>query len=663
MEFANNDEHSARLEATSTLDLMLTDLTHRTAADCVLVGELDTEAWVHVRRMRLGETFSSDARYPLAGTPCQDVFECSIKVVPTDVARLYPDDDMLRDLAMQGYVGVPLTGQRDSVEGILVLLFAQPLAEQDPVVVAVEEAAGRIGFELERLRYDARLRRSERRYRSLVEQSSDGILVHRDFRLLYANPEAARMFGHESVDALLALDSVLDLLPDDERQRLLQLAQMHAEGVEVPREHDLMARHKDGHALGLHAAISEVDWDGQPAYQLVLNDITVRRESEARAQQARRLESIGKLTGGIAHDFNNLLAIILGNLELLEEGLSDPEDRRLLADAVFAAEQGANLTRRLLSFARKQPLQPRRVDVAGLLEAVRGLLRRTLTAEITLEIVDRSNAFIEVDPTQMQAALLNLAINARDALEGPGILTIDAWKPGREWLRSRVPDAAVDWVCIEVSDNGRGMPASVRERAFEPFFTTKASTQGTGLGLSMVHGFVRQSAGEVEIDSIEGRGTQVRIYLPEAAQRVDLAEPEQARSDADHRLPSTRKPRILVVEDEPAVRRVAQEMLRSFGFDVVAVADGAGAREQLGRQAFELLLTDVVLPGGINGPQVAQIACELHANLPVLFMTGYADIDAFEQFEGLSGSAVLQKPFRRDELRRQVTACLQGSPN
>lgn len=648
---------------TGTLDQLLTDLAEATGADCVLTGEIsdDDPGVVRVRRMWLDGSWTTETRYELAGTPCEAVFECRVQVVPVGVAETYPQDRMLADLSMQAYFGVPLTDEQNVVQGILVTLFRKPLAAPDRTSRVSERLLGiaeRIGFELERLRFEERLAASERRYRSLVEHSSDGILVHRDFTWLYANQAAAELFGYSSPAELMASGTVFELLPEHERMRMGRLLEAYRAGADVPREHDVEALHSSGQELALHVSISEVDWDGEPAHQLVLNDVTARREEEARQQQARRLESIGKLTGGIAHDFNNLLAIILGNLELLEDAIAVPEDRRLLTDAMFAAEQGADLTRRLLSFARRQALQPRQVHVATLLEGVRGLLRRTLAAEITLAMEDRSDAWIRVDPTQLQAALLNLAINARDAMDGPGELGIRAWCVAAGEGPPDTADAGLGWVCLEITDTGAGMPPAVLERAFEPFFTTRSDVQGSGLGLSMVHGFVRQSSGHIEIKSAVGQGTRVRIFLPRDEGPADGG--ERAAGDGDGQAAATSRQRVLLVEDEPAVRKVAVEMLRSLGLEVVAASDGPGARDWLRQERFDLLLTDVVLPGGFRGTQIAAFARQQDPQLAILFMTGYADVDTFEQFEGLKDIPVMQKPFRRVDLQRHVMACLQA---
>lgn len=646
------------------LDALLQELIDLSGADYVLVGELedDDEDHVRVRRMGSAAGWRSDLTYALAGSPCEDVLECSVNVMSRGVAQAYPNDRMLLELGLEGYAGAPLMGQHDQVRGILVAMFRQPLEAPQEVAAMLERLAPRVALEVERLRFEERLAHSERRYRALVEQSSEGILVHRDLYLLYVNPALARIMGYDSAAALMAVGDIRRLLPPAEARRIADRVVARQLGKPVRRDYDLHALHHDGHEIALRALVSQVDWDGQPAMQVVLTDVTEQRQVEAREQQARRLESIGELTGGIAHDFNNLLTIVLGNLEMLAEQPLEADAQKLVTDAAFAAEQGASLTRRLLSFARRQPLQPRRVWVSALLGELDSLLRRTLTADIALHIEDASAACIEVDSSQLQTALLNLVINARDAIEGAGRISVSASLVDADGLRGRFPELdAVPHVCIEVSDTGKGMAETVRERAFEPFYSTRAKQGGSGLGLSMVHGFVRQSRGEVELDSAPLQGTRVRLYLP-ALETMEAAT-QEAHDDAVEGKGPTREVigTILVVEDEPAVRQVSVTMLRHMGFEVRAAADRAEAEVILAQMNVDLLLADVMLPNGERGPEIAVQALRYHPQLKVVFMTGYAELQAFDQYPELHKVAVLRKPFRQEQLRQHILQALGGS--
>lgn len=632
------------------LDDLLRQLLGSTRADQVLVGHLSEDGGrVGVqRRLVAGEPVAM-TDYPLAGSPCENVFEVELSVHPENVAARFPDDAMLAEAGVEGYAGIRLVGEGGNAKGILVLLFQRPIDDADGVADSLERAAPRVTLELERLRYEQRLTQSEQRYRALVESSQDGVLVHRGFDLLYANPAAARLAGYNSAEDLVAVGSVLKLLPPEERILAEKRMAARKRDEQVERDYDMQVLHRDGHQITLRTLVSQVEWDGELAWQVAVTDVSERAEADERAAQAKRLESIGKLTGGIAHDFNNLLAVVLGNLELVDARLEDPKAREFLRQASGAAERGAELTRRLLSFARRQPLNPIPVVLDELLTETRSMLERTLRADIELCVESRARLPVLADPTQLQAALLNLANNAQDAMAGPGRITIRTSLVATPAMRGLFRDAQnVDHVCIEVADTGVGMSPEVLDRAFEPFFSTKHAVQGSGLGLSMVHGFVRQSRGHMDIDSQEGAGTSIRIYLPaapspalHASEPADTSQGEQGRG------------RILVVEDEPSVREVTVAMLRSFGYEVFAAADGSGARDILAGQQVDLLLSDVVLPGE-RGPEIAADVLRRRPELRVMFMSGYTDTEVFQDFPDRARVRLLQKPFRRETLRIQV---------
>ncbi len=647
-------------ESFPVLDGLLKRLVKRTGADHAMVGELagaDRDR-IAVHRLISHGSVASVFDYALAGTPCEDVMSSGTVIVPRDVAELYPQDTILAEMKMQGYAGIPLIGEGDRPQGILVLMFEQPISSPEEVKQALEHRGVRVAMELERIRFEARLARSERRYRLLVDNARDGIVAHRDFQLLFVNPAAARLLGYGSATEAMAIGNLLELLPPHEQERVTAMNRMRDEEHPPERDYDIDALHKDGHAVRLRTLVSRLEWeDGLQATQLVVWDATARQEADAKAQQAKRLEAIGKLTGGIAHDFNNLLAVVLGNLELASDQLADSDVKELLAQSMVAAERGAELTRRLLSFARRQPLKPRSVALGKLFDETRELLQRTLSADIKLAIREDSGAPVMADPTQLQTALLNLAINSRDAMSGRGRLEINAYPVTASSMRARFADAlSAAHICIEVADSGKGMSPETRERAFEPFFSTKNEGQGSGLGLSMVHGFIRQSRGQVEIESFAGAGTRVKLYLPVAQSAptlevVSVSEP----------VTSPASGRILVVEDERTVREVTVAMLRSFGYEVFAAADGAAARGVLEREAVDLLLSDVVLPGE-RGPEIAAEALQRQPDLRVMFMSGYAETEVFRSFGSHREVTLLQKPFRRAALRDRVAEVMAAAP-
>ncbi|MCA1780011.1 MAG: response regulator [Xanthomonadaceae bacterium] len=384
------------------------------------------------------------------------------------------------------------------------------------------------------------------------------------------------------------------------------------------------------------------------------------RDALARSQ---RLQAVGSLTGGIAHDFNNLLTVIQGNAELLCDMYTDhdPEAAELAGMIDSAAQRGAALTHRLLAFARRQALEPRAVDVNRLIEDMRGLLQRTLGAQVALELKLGDDLWPAlVDPAQLETGLLNLIVNARDAMPEGGRLTLETANVAldADFAETRHEVTPGDFVRVTVSDTGTGMASEVLERAFEPFFTTKPKDRGTGLGLSMVYGFVKQSAGHVAVYSEPDQGCTVRLYLPrarEAAARVEKPGIASIPRGGAH---------VLLVEDDDLVRRYTRDQLAALGYRVQAAADGFEAQSILkSDQAFNLLLTDIVMPGGMSGRDLATIAVELQPGLKVLYMSGYTENAIVHHGRLDPGVSLLSKPFRRADLARKVQEVLTGEDN
>jgi PAS domain S-box-containing protein len=394
--------------------------------------------------------------------------------------------------------------------------------------------------------------------------------------------------------------------------------------------------------------------DGLSVY---FRDITEQRQLEARLRQSQRLEAVGQLTGGIAHDFNNLLTVIMGNAETLAFRLADNPALRGLAELTAnAAERGAELTRRLLAFARKQTLEPRAVDVGALLSGMDDLLRRALGEHVEIELVHGAGlwpAFI--DAAQLESAVLNLSINARDAMPDGGRLTIETANATLDGTYARNNDevAPGDYVMIAVSDTGTGMARDVVARAFEPFFTTKEVGKGTGLGLSMVHGFVKQSDGHVKIYSEQGHGTTIKLYLPKAADNESRAEPRSTSETIERG-----SERILLVEDNEQVREHVAAQLSDLGYRVVVTANAAEALAAMKRATFDLLFTDIVMPGGMNGRQLADEARQRYPDLRVLFSSGYTENAIVHHGRLDQGVHLLNKPYRRADLAAKVRQAL-----
>jgi PAS domain S-box-containing protein len=383
-------------------------------------------------------------------------------------------------------------------------------------------------------------------------------------------------------------------------------------------------------------------------------------QAEEALRQSQKMEAIGQLTGGIAHDFNNLLHGILGTLNIIQRRIAEGrigDLDRFLNGALDSANRAATLTHRLLAFSRRQPVDPRPVDLNGLIGAVEELLRRSIGENINLSIAAGEDLWlVRCDGNQLENALLNLAINARDAMPSGGTLMIDTTNKALDAKEARQRDvSAGEYVRLRVMDTGVGMPPSVKERAFDPFYTTKPIGKGTGLGLSMIYGFVRQSDGSVTIDSELGKGTTVEICLPRY--RGDVLDAPVEESSGDQRAEANEV--VLVVEDEPLVRLLIVETLNDLGYKALETADSAAALRILqSSQRIDLLVSDIGLPG-LNGRQLADAARVKRPNLKVLFVTGYAENAAGSSFLE-SGMEMIAKPFAMDVLASKIREMIHG---
>jgi signal transduction histidine kinase len=379
-----------------------------------------------------------------------------------------------------------------------------------------------------------------------------------------------------------------------------------------------------------------------------------RSRVEEQLSHAQRLEAVGQLTGGVAHDFNNLLTVISGNLQLLEDEFADkPDAQEIIGAALGAVKRGADLTRKLLAFARKQRLSPIDLDPARLLGELGGMLQRTLGETVQLEVICVPGiAHVYADPSQLEAALVNLALNARDAMPRGGRLSLQAEQAQIAADEATQDLPAGDYIVFSVRDTGMGMTPETLARAFEPFFTTKDSGKGSGLGLSMVYGFVKQSQGHLAVESRLGYGTCMRIYLPMSRQAAQPAF-EQPHASPGHET-------VLVVEDEQAVRRIAERFLTALGYRVQSAPDAESALQRLQTDAsIALLFSDVVLGTGMNGAELAAEAQRLRPTLRVLLTSGYEHVNGDESSLA-QRYPLLPKPYRREDLAEAVRKVLDA---
>ncbi len=510
------------------------------------------------------------------------------------------------------------------------------------------------------------LRQSEERLRQAAQLVGLGYYVWDSVadRCLYCSEEHARIHGttvEEYIARACALDGEFLFTHPDDRERVRTAFKALRTGQ--PFEMEYRVLRPDGESRHVREIARPVFDEGGRVVQEygTIQDVSESKQVENKLRQTQKMEAVGQLTGGIAHDFNNLLAVIMGNAELLAQ--RHGEDDRPTQAVLRAASRGAELTQQLLAFSRKQPLHPQAVRLCDVVSDMSKLLERTLGETIEVRISTSPDLWsASADPGQLENALLNLAINARDAMPEGGVLAIRTYN---ERVQDQDMVLGLDtkpgpYVVLSVGDTGTGMSSEVLEHAFEPFFTTKATGKGSGLGLSMVYGFARQTGGHVTIDSTPGHGTTVKLYLPRAMASFVEPSPE---STAD---PKGHGETLLVLEDDPEVRKLAVSMLQGLGYKVLEARDGAAALELLdGESQIDLLLSDIVLPGGLCGRSVAARAKRRRPELKILFMSGYPNANATSDRLGAwqEDAEVLNKPFRRHELAQQVDAALAQPPS
>lgn len=399
-------------------------------------------------------------------------------------------------------------------------------------------------------------------------------------------------------------------------------------------------------ASSLEIKVQERTRDLASANDRLTAEIAERERAEERLVQAQKMEAVGQLTGGLAHDFNNLLTAVVGSLDLLLRRTDDERLRKLAGNALQAAERGAQLTSQLLAFSRRQRLQPTPINPNDVVSGMGDMLGRTIGPHIRIETRLEPGLWNALaDRAQIEVMILNLALNARDAMASGGRLTISTSNLERVPPALAADLAPGEYVAISVSDTGTGMSAEIQARAFEPFFTTKEQGRGTGLGLSQLYGFAKQSGGTVRIQSAEGQGTTVTTYLPRT--QVALVQPEATAPKSRRR----ERMSVLLVDDDDGVREVCAAMLEDIGCDVTAAASGEEALQTLGSHRFTIMLTDIAMPV-MSGVELAQRTRDLYPDMPVLFASGYADLEAFG--EQLSEETVVRKPYRLAELAARL---------
>ncbi|SMX25805.1 chemotaxis protein CheB [Boseongicola aestuarii] len=518
----------------------------------------------------------------------------------------------------------------------------------DLILMALEDVT-------ERLESQARLEEREARLSAIFDAAPEAIITIDENGVIGSYSPAARtILGYTEKEVIG--QNVKILMPEQERDRHDGYMSHYMETGEkkiIGIGREMNARHKDGSDVPIRLTVAEWWINGQRNFTGILHDLSEDMKRRDALQRAQKMEAVGQLTGGLAHDFNNLLTVIIGNLELIEIRVEDFPVPELLNEALEAANLGAKLTKQLLAFSRKQPLLPTKVALNDLVTEVKPLLVRTLGDDISVktDLADDLRLTL-TDPGQVENAILNLAINARDAMPEGGRLTIETKNVvlDADYAATQVDIAPGDYVALSVTDTGVGMAADVIARAFEPFFTTKAVGAGSGLGLSMVYGFAKQSGGHVAIYSEEGIGTTLTLYLPPFT-----SDEQEVAAPTEGVISPSRNETILVVEDDPLVRRLTVERLENLGYRTMAAENGPAALEILrDKNEIDLVLSDVVMPGGMTGFEVADQALKIKPTLKVLLATGYASSEDISSGADRRQHHVLRKPYTLRDLAKAL---------
>ncbi|HEY8716780.1 MAG TPA: PAS domain S-box protein [Candidatus Acidoferrum sp.] len=655
------------LNETSNLDQLLQHI-HRSLKK-VLYAENCFIALHDVEQETFHFPFFAD-RFDIAPPPQKVGRSCTSFVFRTGRGMLIPQHEFDRlvetgDVELVGspspaWLGVPLKTPRATIGVLVVQHYEDQNAYDTRDLEFLDSVGGHIALAIERRASEDALRQSESTFRLLFSHNPlpTWVFDSETFKFIQVNEAAVRQYGYSAAE--FSRMTIFDIRPEEEHDLLRQRSKEWS--LRERYQGTLKHRKKDGKVLEVEIISHPLEYAGRQVRLVVAQDITERHVLEEQFRQAQKMEAVGRLAGGVAHDFNNLLMVIKGHTELLLNVSPLPPQATKKIDQIDkAADRAAALTRQLLAFSRMQVLQPRVMNVNGVVEEICKLLPRLIGEDI--ELILRTSAdlgVIRADASQMEQIIMNLAVNARDAMPTGGKLIIETSNAELDHAYSSVHPLVQPgrYVLLSVSDTGTGMDAETQARIFEPFFTTKGQGKGTGLGLSTVYGVVKQSGGYVWVYSEIGKGTSFKIYLPRVDQKEDDATPAA----------STEAPRgagtILLAEDELEVREVAREFLESGGYTVLEAHDGAEALKlaEAHAGAIDLLVTDMVMPG-MTGKDLSVKIQEKRKGLQVIFMSGYSEYHAVESAHSDPSLRLLSKPFSRAVILRAVRDVLAAVRN
>jgi PAS domain S-box-containing protein len=561
------------------------------------------------------------------------------------------------------YAGAPLVSAEGEIIGTLSVMDRSPRTlgrEQQEALVMLARVAM---TQLELRRKVRELQEAEERTRLIVEGALDAVVtIDTSGRITGWSAQAERVFGWPATEILGSRlsETIIPARYREGHEHGLARFNATGQGPILGRRIEISAVHRDGHEFPVELTVSPLQTGDRIAFSAFIRDISDRMRMEDQLRQAQKMEAVGQLAGGVAHDFNNLLTVIIGRCEMLRaRAAAWPDGKRGIEVIEATAQRAAALTHQLLAFSRKQVLQHKVLDVGAVVANLAPVLRRLISEDIEVVVIRAGGeTWVKADQTQLEQVILNLAVNARDAMRHGGTLTIETRPAELDEAFARFHPGARpgSYVLVAAADTGQGMDRETQARMFEPFFTTKGPGEGTGLGLATVYGIVKQHEGYIDVESAPGAGTVLRVYLPrvDAPASVPLPEPAAA-------APAAGSETILLVEDEPEVRELAAEILRDAGYQLLTASGGATALEISAeyRGAIHLLLTDVVMPA-MGGRELADRIAARRPDTAILFMSGYTD-EALGHRGVLSpGVRLLAKPFTPNELRQAVRTSLDA---
>ncbi|HZV06746.1 MAG TPA: response regulator [Gemmataceae bacterium] len=596
-------------------------------------------------------------------------------------AQLHPDL-VLMDIRLEGAMDGVTAAQEIRNHLHLPIIYLTAYADEETLDRArvtepfgyllkpFEERELRTAIEMALYKHQAerKLRESERRYAVTLSSIGDAVIAtDSQTRIEFLNPAAAKLTGwHPEEGVGQPLHEVFRIINEQTRQPAENpVAKILREGKVIGLANHTKLLSRDGREIPIEdCGAPIIDDKGRiTGSVLVFHDVSERRRLQEQFLQAQKMEAVGRLAGGVAHDFNNILTIINGYSQLVFDSINpDDPNRQLLAEVLKCGERAAKLTRQLLAFSRKQMLQPQVVSLNALLTDLLKMLARLIGEDVELDFVpDPALGLAKVDPGQFEQAIINLAVNARDAMPHGGRLILETHNAELDAdYAEHHPDVRPgNYVCVSVSDTGHGMDEAIKANIFEPFFTTKGLGKGTGLGLAMVYGFVKQSEGHIEVFSEPGQGTMFRVYLPRAVETTP-----SPKSSAEHPTIPKGTETVLLVEDEDAVRSLSKIVLKACGYTVLEAGDGQEAVSiaQQHQGSIDLLLTDLVMPR-MSGHQLAELLVQTRPHLRILFMSGYTDEAIRGHGQDQATVALLEKPFAPINLARKVREVLDAEKN